>query len=232
MLSSSIHIHVHLCIPTCFVATCQSAVFRLFCFGLGSHVLVCLFHVLVSLPFVPIGLITSIIIISAASRIWSVGEDIIDKLYPLNVTSALLKGDPASINRPVKEYPRFYRLNQSEYELIARPEGFPTSGILKLLETESTDSGEDENNKDFGVSKKQQWSYPNGRTKMLQTRQVSYIERASQNLPLHDDDNEPSGSQRKADFISLEDPEENFPSDPELPDPVRPSAFSRQQYHY
>lgn len=114
---------------------------RLFCFGLGFYILVCVFRVLVAVPLFPIGLVTSLIMIFAASRIWSIGEDIVDRLVPHNLTSAILKGDPAPIPRR-PEFPQFHRhLNQTEYNLICRPEAFPGSGILKALDTEdSTDS--------------------------------------------------------------------------------------------
>lgn len=94
------------------------------------------------------GVATSAIIVFAASRIWSLGEQILDELVPRNLISAVLKGDAAAVE---KTFPKFYRLSQSEYELISRPEAYPGSQILKAPSTEESSDGSDHGDLSFGL---------------------------------------------------------------------------------
>lgn len=122
---------------------CRVCSFSLFCLGLGSHVLVCTFKVLISVPSLFLGIVPSLIIIFTAGRIWSVGEQMVAELAPKNVISAVLSGDPAASQPYDQGRPEFYQLDEDEFQLIDRPEAFPGSKILKSLDKESTTSSGD-----------------------------------------------------------------------------------------
>lgn len=93
--------------------SCKYSVFfcpnSLLCVGLGAHVFSSLLKVLLSVPFVPVGIVGSVAIIFGATRIWSLGESIIKKLVSRNLTSAALRGDPVIV-----EVPSRHRLEDSK----------------------------------------------------------------------------------------------------------------------